>query len=144
MWWCAVKKLLTHSTTDAVPPRVTLRNITWILLSFFNLFLGLVPFPYYGRPMEEGKPLYFRPVVFLSSLFFFFSCLFSAVADWMSTIYFHTWCGLSANVECRSEMCCMRLAENTPRKNSPSGHYRTALSGCIFATKACIDNRKNY
>jgi len=29
----------------------------------------------------------------------------------------HTWCGLGANLECRSEMCCMRLAENTGRKN---------------------------
>jgi len=28
------------------------------------------------------------------------------------------------------------------RKNSPSGHYRTTLLGYIFATKACIDNRK--
>jgi len=28
-------------------------------------------------------------------------------------------------------------------KNSPSGHYRTTLSGYIFATKACINNRKN-
>jgi len=28
-------------------------------------------------------------------------------------------------------------------KNSPSGHHRTTLSDCIFATKACIDNRKN-
>jgi len=27
-------------------------------------------------------------------------------------------------------------------KKSPSGHHRTTLSGCIFATKACIDNRK--
>jgi len=27
-------------------------------------------------------------------------------------------------------------------KNSPSGHHRTTLFGCIFATKACIDNRK--
>ena len=27
--------------------------------------------------------------------------------------YFHTWCGLSANLECRSDMCCMRLTENT-------------------------------
>jgi len=27
-------------------------------------------------------------------------------------------------------------------KNSPSGHHRTNLSGYIFATKACIDNRK--
>jgi len=24
---------------------------------------------------------------------------------------FHTWCGLSANLECMSEMCCTRLAE---------------------------------
>jgi len=27
-------------------------------------------------------------------------------------------------------------------KNSPSGHYRTTLSGYIFATRARIDNRK--
>ena len=31
--------------------------------------------------------------------------------------YFHTWCGLSANLGCRSETCCMRLAENAGRKN---------------------------
>ena len=36
-------------------------------------------------------------------------------------------------------MCCTQLAGNTGRKNSPSGHHRTTLSGCIFATKACID-----
>jgi len=40
-------------------------------------------------------------------------------------------------------MCCMQLAENTGRKNSPSTHHRTTLSGYIFATKGCIDNRKN-
>ena len=28
------------------------------------------------------------------------------------------------------------------RQKSPSGHHRTILSGYIFATKACIDNRK--
>jgi len=27
-------------------------------------------------------------------------------------------------------------------KKSPSEHHRTTLSGYIFATKACIDNRK--
>ena len=60
--------------------------------------------------------------------------------------YFYTWCGLSANLGRRSEMCCTRLAENTGRKNdakkSPSAHHRTTLSGYIFATKANIDNRK--
>jgi len=28
------------------------------------------------------------------------------------------------------------------RQKSPSGHHHTTLSGYIFATKACIDNRK--
>ena len=41
------------------------------------------------------------------------------------------------------EMCCTRLAENTARKKSPFRHHCTTLSGCILATKACIDNRKN-
>ena len=29
------------------------------------------------------------------------------------------------------------------RRKSPSGHHPTTFSGYIFATKACIDNRKN-
>ena len=45
-----------------------------------------------------------------------------------------------------SEMCCTQLAENAGRKkiskNSRSGHHRTTLLGCVFTTKACIDNRK--
>jgi len=44
-----------------------------------------------------------------------------------------------------SEMCCTRLAKNTGRKNDakmPSGHHHTHLSGYIFTTKVCIDNRK--
>ena len=39
-------------------------------------------------------------------------------------------------------MCCTRLAENTGRKKSASGHHQTTLSDYIFATKACIDNWK--
>ena len=30
------------------------------------------------------------------------------------------------------------------RQKLPSGYHRTTLSGYIFATKACIDNRKKY
>ena len=45
-------------------------------------------------------------------------------------------------------MCCKRLNGNTGCKNdakkSPSEHHRTTLSGYIFATKACIDNRKKF
>jgi len=29
-------------------------------------------------------------------------------------------------------------------KNLPSAHHRTTLSGCIFATKAFIDNPENH
>ena len=42
-------------------------------------------------------------------------------------------------------MCSTRLAKMQDQKiakNSPSGHHRTTLSGYIFATKACINNRK--
>jgi len=46
---------------------------------------------------------------------FFFPRLISAVADWMSAILL-TWCGLSANLGCRSKTCCTQLAENTGRK----------------------------
>jgi len=35
--------------------------------------------------------------------------------------YFHTWCGFTANLECMSEMCSTRLAENTGRKNRHLG-----------------------
>jgi len=79
---------------------------------------------------------------FLSSYFFLCSSFFLASSQ-RSEIgclpYFHTWCGLSDNLECRSEMCCTRLTKNTGCKKSPSGNQRTTLSGYIFATKACIE-----
>jgi len=39
-------------------------------------------------------------------------------------------------------MCCTLLAGNTECKKSPFWRHRTTLSGYIFGTKACIDNRK--
>ena len=75
------------------------------------------------------RTLYFRPVV-SSSSFYLFRRLFSAVADSMLP-YFHTWCRLSANLECRSEMCCTRLTENTGRKKSPKiRHLATIAQLC--------------
>jgi len=93
------------------------------------------------------RTLYFCPVVSSSSSIFFFPRLISAVADWLSTIFAHTVCGLSANLRCKSETCCMGLAANTVHKKSskiaiwaPSHN----LSGYIFATKAHIDSRKKF
>jgi len=45
--------------------------------------------------------------------------------------YFHTWCGLSANIRCRSETCCTRLAENTGRKKvAKNRHLGTIAQFC--------------
>jgi len=37
---------------------------------------------------------------------------------------------------------CSKYRMQKIAKNSPSGHHRTTLSSCIFATKTCNDNRK--
>jgi len=94
-----------------------------------------------------GQAIILLSCGFLHLLLSFFPRLISAVGDWMSAILLHmVW--PCANVECRSEVCCTRLAGNAgPKniaKNSPSGHHRTTLSGYIFATEARrpIDNRK--
>ena len=58
----------------------------------------------------------------VSSSFFFFL----AESQWSQSgclPYFYTWRGLSANLECRSETCCMRLAENSERKNDAKNRH---------------------
>ena len=95
----------------------------------------------YGRPART----YFRPVV--SSSFFLLLLSFFLVWSQRSQSgclpYFYARCGLSENLERRSEMCCTRLAIQLTQKNDAKmGHHRTTLSGWVFATKACIDNRK--
>jgi len=91
-----------------------------------------------------------QTIIFSSCGFFFFFVFFLAYSQ-PSQIgclpCFHMWCGLSANLECRSEMCCTLLTEKKDAKiskNSPSAHHRTTLTGCrtIFATKACIAHVK--
>jgi len=61
-----------------------------------------------------------------SSSFSFFYLLFFLAYSQPSQIeclpYFYTWCGLSANLGCRSEMCCTCLAviqDAKVAKNSP-------------------------
>jgi len=87
-------------------------------------------------PYGIGRPLYFHPVVyfifFFLSFFFLFPRLISAVADWMSTILY-TWCGLSANLGCRSEMCCTRLAGNTGRKNDAKNRHLCTIAQICWA-----------
>ena len=62
--------------------------------------------------------LWFLLSIYLS-IFSFFPRLISAVADWMSAILAHVvshWCGLSANLRCRSETCSLNIQD---AKKSP-------------------------
>jgi len=93
------------------------------------------------------RTLYFCPVVssiFLPSFFLLFLAL-SQRSEIGCLPYFHRWCGLSANLECRSETCScgsLKIQDAKIAKKSPSGHHPTTLSDYIFATKACLDNSK--
>jgi len=70
---------------------------------------------------------------FLSSIYLSIYLLFSSHnlssrrLDVYHTSTVHTWCGLSANLECMAEMCCTQLAENTGWKNR---HFGTLTQIC--------------
>jgi len=72
----------------------------------------------------------YRAAIIFCRCDFFFSFFFHAYSQRLQTgylRYFHAWCGLSANLECRSEMCCTRLAENT---GANIRHLRTIEQLC--------------
>ena len=84
---------------------------------------------FYGLPMEQGRPLYFCPVI-SSLFFFFFPPLISAVADWMSAILpqivWH-----QCNFRCRSETCCTQLSGNAGcKKVAKNRHLGTIAQFC--------------
>ena len=85
------------------------------------------------------RTLYFCPVTS------FFPRLISAVADWMSTIFLHMvwpYCEFRTQVWNVQHVARWICRTQKIAKNSPSAQHRTTLSGHIFATKTCIDNRK--
>jgi len=64
--------------------------------------------------------LWFLLLLLLS---FFFPSPNSQLSQIRCIPYLHTSCGLSANLRCRSEMCCRRLAEIQDAKKSPKIRY---------------------
>ena len=92
-------------------------------------------------PYGIGQTIIFLPCGF----FFFYLSFFLALSQPLQIgcmPYFHTWCGLSANLECRSETFSLKTqdAKKSPKITiwAPSHNF----VGYIFATKARIDNRK--
>ena len=66
---------------------------------------------------------------FLLSIFFCFLA-YSQPSQIGCLPYFRTWCGLSANLGCRSETCCRRLAENTGSSAPKNRHLCTIAQLC--------------
>jgi len=89
----------------------------WTLsaISQFDRCLPLRPHSNYILNMaalHSRRSQYILQLWLLSSFFFFFLA-YSQRLQSGCLQYFHTWCGLSANLECRPEMCCTWLAEYT-------------------------------
>jgi len=81
---------------------------------------------------NRGGGIIFLPCSFFlsSSIFFFFFYSSPNLGGRRLDVY-HTWCGLSANLECRSERCCTRLAANAgPKKVAKNRHLGTIPQLC--------------
>jgi len=75
----------------------------------------------------------------------FVAALRSRCGHYIFVLWFLTWCGLSANLGCRSETCCTRLVENTGRQKSPKIRHLgiiAQLCRAISSQLRHIDNRK--
>ena len=90
-------------------------------------------------PYVIRQIIIFLPCDFYLLLLFFFLAQ-SQRSETGCLPYFRTWCGLSANLECRSETCCTWLAENTGRKNvAKNCHLGTIAQPCCDTCLSCED-----
>jgi len=91
---------------------------------------GLTAFCLLWPPYGIGQAIICLPCGFFLSFRFYSSLyLIGRRLDVYHTSY--TWCGHSANLECRSEMCCTQLAGNAGSKKSPKiRHLRTIAQRC--------------
>ena len=82
-------------------------------------------------PCVADADIIFLPCDFYlssSSSYFFFFVAWSQRSSIGCLPYFHTWCGLSANLECMSELCCTRLA--VKYRTQKNRHLGTIVQLC--------------
>jgi len=111
LWRCSVIRLC-----NTVKFFLSSRRASHRVLEFSSLFMAAL--------CNRAGHIYFHPVVSYS--FFFFLSFFSSPnlsGRRLDVYHTYTWCGLSANLEYRSETCCARFAENTGRKKSPKSRH---------------------
>ena len=102
-------------------------TLLWLIVHLFMVFTIFDPSPltvcincsFLWPPYVTGQAIIFLPVV--SIVFFFFFVFFyhfssSNLSGHILNVYIQ--CDPTANLECRSEMCCSRLAANTGRKKN--------------------------
>jgi len=109
--------------------------VTNILLSSLHFSPVVKTFCFLWSPYGTGQTIIFSSCFFLLSFFLLLRLFLFPRLSQQSEVgclpYFHTWCGLSANLECRSEMCCTRRAENTGRKKvAKNRHLGTIAQLC--------------
>jgi len=132
--WC--KKTLTKANTPTIRLGATPSGLTSAHLHHAPIFTGWMPFlpPNQQRKSIEGNyrislrlimaALRNRCGHYIFALWFLLLLLPSFFLAWFQPSqvgclpYLHTWCGLSANLRCRSETWCTGLAANTGRKKS--------------------------
>ena len=110
-WWVLVNKLNISAHLSHV---VTLHcDVLLMIIPFRMFFLTLI----FMAALWNRAGHYIFALWFLSIFLFFLSSpnLSGRTLDVYHTS--HTRCSLSANIGCRIETCCMRLAENAGRKN---------------------------
>jgi len=123
-----ISSTCSHNMVNFSPLAAEICPVVWCTTANFNGFrvlaalLHCTPVLGVSQTLNGGRHLYSagRPSrwVLAHILVLSFPHLISDVVDWTSAILPHnnTWCGLSANLRCRSETCWTRLAENTGRK----------------------------
>jgi len=106
-----------------------------VLLSKCNLVLCSLLI-YLWLPYGIRQAIIFSSCGFfyLSFIFYLFVLACSQPSQIGCLPYFHTWCGLSGNLGCRSETCCTGLAENTGRKKSPKIRNLGTIAQLCWAT----------
>jgi len=70
-------------------------------------------------------------IMFLSCGFFYLLLSFFSSPNLSGRrldVYHTSTCGLRANLECTSEMCCAQLAGNAEAKKSPKNHHRGTIT----------------
>jgi len=89
--------------------------------------------PLYGT----GQAITVLPCGFFLSFFFFLFSSSNLSGPRIKCLpYFYTWRGPSANLECRSQMCCTQLAGNAGPKKSPKIRHLGTIAQLCRATSS--------